>query len=961
MKTWLLAILLFLGSFAQAIGAPTDVLYSFDITRFGAVPNDGADDTLAIQRCVTAALAETPCEIFIPRGTYDVANASTGSTQGIIVIPDTATNITIRGSNSIFKFMAAGVGEAAVRIFGSRCTVYDLTIDMNSTVSDPLLQNSGFEINGGDSNTLRNCHCINGTKPYTTFHDAGNITYTHSTRQVTKSGGASWPTWAAGDELYINGVRYPVQTRNSNTVLTLTTSSNPGVDVSSTNDYLLEGEYLNVNQGEECFVVVNGDYNKFENCTATDAAWQSFRFSGDFNSCIGCVSLNGRGNGIRVLRGQALYIERFVYISTIGSGRCGILFDAGSSTDSSPEDVSDIRTNYAFIKDSYLYADSDGRGDVNSGGGDGSRDGAGQALKLGSVDYAHIQGCVIVGGTAANNVALRLEDCIDKVVIEHCPRISPGILFTPTGASVAQGVPSGYTNSGGNTSWTMAPQGVVAGKSVYVSGSGVPALDGEQIVQSTTGSTIVTDRPYLAGSMSSNVYLRSGVDQVYIKDVNIDSTYVTGGSYIFPDASARIFDMEDVNITIPTSGAAKCAIIDWAPTTDNGFERLRIVNCRGLVNNTFITKFVRVRDQGTLETQRLTITGSPGSGNFQATYNGATTSNIAYNASNTTCRTALRTLPGLEDVLVTKDTTDPSNPFYTVTFHGCAAPTQITCTDTFNTGDITGSTTAEAVLPLVFIKPNKIIAYDNSYINLNTGTTEFIDIQSSGDGGVAFKSRELLFNTDGEDRNTFLGTFAPTSEYPEVTWVAGNRIKNSSVDPGKAFQWLCAAGGAPGTWWAHPVRPPQTISVKTAQTPVTGASEETLYTYSIPANTQYSDGDMLELTASLTFEADASNKRVYVKYGSGPTTIYDSTSTAHNGGSLIIRLVMIRRSNILVKYHYTVTATGSGTPIASSSASASLTTDTGAAQALSITADGDDADDIVLEFANLRFTPATVP
>ena len=66
---------------------------------------------------------------------------------------------------------------------------------------------------------------------------AGTVVYDHTggsyERMVTLTGG-TWPTNAARGVLYFNGANYPIESRKSNTVVTLGTNMNPGADVSST-------------------------------------------------------------------------------------------------------------------------------------------------------------------------------------------------------------------------------------------------------------------------------------------------------------------------------------------------------------------------------------------------------------------------------------------------------------------------------------------------------------------------------------------------------------------------------------------------------------------------------------------------------------------------------------------------------------------------------------------------------
>ncbi|HET6575194.1 MAG TPA: hypothetical protein VFG68_16425, partial [Fimbriiglobus sp.] len=66
----------------------------------------------------------------------------------------------------------------------------------------------------------------------------GTVAYTNSTRTVTLSGG-TWPSWAASGTIVIADVPYDVETRDSNSALTLGTAQNPGADVAALTSYTL--------------------------------------------------------------------------------------------------------------------------------------------------------------------------------------------------------------------------------------------------------------------------------------------------------------------------------------------------------------------------------------------------------------------------------------------------------------------------------------------------------------------------------------------------------------------------------------------------------------------------------------------------------------------------------------------------------------------------------------------------
>lgn len=73
-------------------------------------------------------------------------------------------------------------------------------------------------------------------------YSTGTVTYAHSTRQVTLSGG-TWPTNAALGRVRINSIAYDVETRTSNSVVVLTEGENPGADVASTSYQWFRSSY----------------------------------------------------------------------------------------------------------------------------------------------------------------------------------------------------------------------------------------------------------------------------------------------------------------------------------------------------------------------------------------------------------------------------------------------------------------------------------------------------------------------------------------------------------------------------------------------------------------------------------------------------------------------------------------------------------------------------------------------
>lgn len=83
-------------------------------------------------------------------------------------------------------------------------------------------------------------HRVRFEAPYST----GTIEYTHSSRALTLTGG-TWPTWAAEGRVEIGGEIHEVDSRDSSSVLTLSSTNNPGDDVDSGTSYVLfQSTYL---------------------------------------------------------------------------------------------------------------------------------------------------------------------------------------------------------------------------------------------------------------------------------------------------------------------------------------------------------------------------------------------------------------------------------------------------------------------------------------------------------------------------------------------------------------------------------------------------------------------------------------------------------------------------------------------------------------------------------------------
>ena len=134
----------------------------------------------------------------------------------------------------------------------------------------------------------------------------------------------------------------------------------------------------------------------------------------------------------------------------------------------------------------------------------------------------------------------------------------------------------------------------------------------------------------------------------------------------------------------------------FTPSGDPGIAAPAGVSIRGRLNIASKANRTLTGDDyyyGNPEVQTLTITGSPTTGTWTASYNGAgPTSGIALGATAATVQTALRTLTGLSLVTVTQ-TGSGNNLTYHVCMTGVVGdPPQMTVAHTFNQGTITPAT-----------------------------------------------------------------------------------------------------------------------------------------------------------------------------------------------------------------------------------------------------------------------------
>lgn len=450
--------------------------------------------------------------------------------------------------------------------------------------------NSGFELNGCENSAIRDCFVLNGDKTISTYN-TGTITYTHSTRTVTLTGG-SWPGWVGTDAaITIAGTRYAVASAPTTTTLTLnadgsTDINNPGSDVSSTSNWSATA-YSTASGGENHFLIINGRRCRIERCLSLDCIYAPFFVSGttdtetvhgtaltpildNANYVTDCTAVNFRGNGLRINSGRSIFVRGFNCYSLRNDGRSGILCDAGS-------DEGDLRTERVFIEDCELYCNPDG-----------DFDGAASILKIASVYQAHVTNCKVEAGSETNSVSVRLEDNVRSAYFQDC-YIRPNIYFTPASGtgSIFQGDLTAAANSGGFVQYTVSgtPASAIVDRELNVRGSAVQQYNGPQKVTARAAGTITTDRPYVSTGIGSVAHGQTGVGQLVMRNCVVDgiqeaSAGVSGVShynYMIQNCNAYEVDIQNCTFNQKDPLDVQYGCINTDYSTENGWTMFRFV------------------------------------------------------------------------------------------------------------------------------------------------------------------------------------------------------------------------------------------------------------------------------------------------------------------------------------------------------------------------------------------------
>ncbi|SFR66876.1 Cellulose binding domain-containing protein [Agromyces sp. CF514] len=124
---------------AKPLAAPAG---SLDVTAFGATPDDGTDDTAAIQAAVEAA-SEADASVWVPRGRFTV-------TEAVRLV-----DVSIRGAGPWYSVLAGRDGKGGLYAMGTGVTIADLMIDGDVRYRDDRLFDTGIEGNFGQGSLIQ--------------------------------------------------------------------------------------------------------------------------------------------------------------------------------------------------------------------------------------------------------------------------------------------------------------------------------------------------------------------------------------------------------------------------------------------------------------------------------------------------------------------------------------------------------------------------------------------------------------------------------------------------------------------------------------------------------------------------------------------------------------------------------------------------------------------------------------
>lgn len=222
--------------------------------------------------------------------------------------------------------------------------------------------------------------------------------------------------------------------------------------------------------------------------------------------------------------------------------------------------------------------------------------------------------------------------------------------------------------------WTVEFTGTYAGVDVGLisaDGSSLTGASGVTVATTTQGSTTASEVWEVV------VVFQAGSDDQYVLSVeDPDTLNVT--NLVTTTQRTEYYIKQDFEATMPAGATVTIGEIETVGTETQTTITYRITfggtwagrditlygtSVYGSVESATVTTITAGGSAGSSEVQTVTITGGPTGGTFTLTFDGQTTSTIAYNASAATVETALEALSNITAVAVTK-----SGWVYTVTF-----------------------------------------------------------------------------------------------------------------------------------------------------------------------------------------------------------------------------------------------------------------------------------------------------
>jgi hypothetical protein len=156
-----------------------------------------------------------------------------------------------------------------------------------------------------------------------------------------------------------------------------------------------------------------------------------------------------------------------------------------------------------------------------------------------------------------------------------------------------------------------------------------------------------------------------------------------------------------------------------------------------------------------------------------------------------------------------------------------------------------------------------------------------------------------------------------------------------------------------GTSIGNIARVPGVIHTNITTAGNVGTGEDTLFTYTIPANVLSTDKDTIRATFTGTFAATANDKRIRVKFGA--TTIVDTTDASTQAGNWRAEVEIVRTGATTQKCSgFFVSSIGTNNPTYYAAAAETLS----GTVALVVTAEATATDDAVFQMGKVRWEPA---